>query len=439
MNKQLSHFYAVSQNRGAAMLLLALLFVVGSTLLVSSMSKTVYTDAVAYNRLQDTKQNTLTADSGMEDVVYRLRQNKVVDGTEVLALSGATTTTIHTDVSGAVEVSTSATTTSRNRKRQIILTPGGIGVSFNYGVQVGTGGMEMSGNASIEGNIYSNGPISGPTGGGSLGTVDGDAVSAGSSGLINKIETSGSAYAHTITDSEISIDAYYQTKSGTTVGGTNYPGSIDQPVAPFPITDAMLDEIEAVAVAGGTMSCASYTIHNIAVSLGPIKIDCDVVIDGSSVVTLTGPVWVTGSVTIRNTARINLSPILGSVSGVIIADVPTNRLTKGTFSVGNGTTFAGRVSPPGSIFLISRNTSAENSGSLDAISMGNNNAAGDVVLYAPHGQITVGNSAELVQVTGYKIRIQNNATLIYTEGLASTLFTGGPGSGFRILSWDTTP
>jgi len=420
-------------NRGAALLLLVLLFTAGSLLIATGMSRAIYTDVVGYTRLSDTKQNILTADSGLEDVVYRLREGMDVSDTEVLALFSATTTTTTVEVSGTLEVETHATTTNRTRKRKMVLTEGGVGVAFNYGIQVGQGGIEMSNSASVDGNVYSNGPLVGDN---SM-VIYGDAVSAGASGHIDKVDVRGSAYAHTIEKSEVGADAYYQVIDGVTqVTGTKHPNSPDQPPGTMPISDETIDQLKADAEAGGVTACSSYTISSQTVTLGPGKINCDVTISGSSIVTLAGSVWVSGSITISNTSQIKLSPVLGPASAVMIADNEADRLGSGRIEIGNTSEFIGNPDNGAYIVMISQNNSSESGGSTKAITISNNNPAGDVVLYASHGEIEISNQAQMVEVTAHKILAQNSAQVIYEEGLASLLFSSGPSGGYRIESWD---
>ena len=56
-------------------------------------------------------------------------------------------------------------------------------------------------------------------------------------------------------------------------------------------------------------------------------------------------------------------------------------------------------------------------------------------MYAAHGEIRIKQSLTLKEVTAYKIRLQNSAEVIYESGLASLLFTSGPGGGFEVSSW----
>ena len=179
-----------------------------------------------------------------EDVFYRLRNGMQVASPEVLTLLGARATTTIADVgSNEKEIIATGDTGSNIRKVKVRLSVSS-GASFNYGVQVGNGGFLIENNASVRGNIYSSGAVIGAN----SNIIRGDVISAGPLGLINSIHATSSAYAHTITNSQIDKDAYYQSISGTTVGGASYPGSADQPIADLPITDDLIGLWEA---AGG--------------------------------------------------------------------------------------------------------------------------------------------------------------------------------------------
>jgi hypothetical protein len=56
-------------------------------------------------------------------------------------------------------------------------------------------------------------------------------------------------------------------------------------------------------------------------------------------------------------------------------------------------------------------------------------------MYAPHGELTLQNSADLRQITAYKIRLKNTANVTYETGLISTLFSSGPGGSWSIEDW----
>lgn len=368
------------------------------------------------------------ANAGMEDVLYRIKNGKLYSATEVLALNGEYATTTTTDISGGKEVVSNAKMNNNVRKIKTSLVLG-TGIAFFYGTQSGNGGFILENNSSVTGNIYSNGTVTG-----SGNNIYGNVVSAGSAGLINNIHATGTAYAHTIQNSTIDKDAYYVTKTNTTVGGISYPASPDQATSSFPISDEQILEWESDAASGGTISSPCPYVISTNTTIGPKKINCNLEISGSPTVTLTGNIWVNGNIEFKNSPIIKISSSLGTKSVAMIADNSSNRTTSSKIDINNSSVFQGSGSVGSFIFLISYNTSAENNGSEDAISM-DNSTSGSIILYSNHGLININNSATLKQVTGYKIRARNSANIIYDIGLPSTLFDSGPAGGFDLTSW----
>lgn len=114
----------------------------------------------------------LLAESGTEDVLYRLKNNLQVDNSESLTLNGDTVDTIITDLNDSKEVTSTAQHADYIKKVKTAVVAG-TGANFNYGIQTGNGGFEMANNAQVDGNVYSNGNILG-------GTVTGSAIAANS-------------------------------------------------------------------------------------------------------------------------------------------------------------------------------------------------------------------------------------------------------------------
>ncbi|MEK7661973.1 MAG: hypothetical protein AAB355_00515, partial [Patescibacteria group bacterium] len=375
-------------------------------------------------------QSYFAAESGSEDVTYRLKNGLPTASSQTLSVGGATTTTAVSDLGvDGKEILSSGDTESLVRKVRTRLTVSS-GASFNYGVQVGDGGFYLQNNSSISGNVYSNGSI---VGSGSN-IVKGDVVSAGSSGSISGVHATSSAYAHTISNSTIDKNAYYQSISGTTVSGTKYPNSLDQPKQNLAIPDSLIAQWESEAASGGTVgSPCPYKITN-NTTIGPKKISCDLEISGGPIVTITGPLWVTGNITVRNTATLKASPSLGNKSVVLIADNPANRTMGSKINIDNNITFSGSGFPSSYILMISQNRSAEIGGNEEAIEV-KNNIEGDLLVYAGHGEISLENTISLKEVSGYKVITKNSAEVVYSTGLANLLFTSGPGGSFSIDGW----
>ncbi len=320
----------------------------------------------------------------------------------------------------------------------------GTGISFHYGVQAGQGGFELRNSSSITGNVFSSGSI---TGAGNF--IYGDVVSAGPDGLIDGIHATGTAWAHNIRESSsnptiIDKDAYYvNIDADVDVLGTGYPDSPDQDEIPLPISDEQIEEWKADAAVGGEMlesECDSYasstntcTISS-SMSLGPKKIPFNLLVKTSAgVLTVTGPLWVVGNITMQTGPTIRMDPSLGSSNVAVIADNPSNPGGSGIIDVGQTTTFEGSGAPGSFVFLISQNNSAETGGTTDAFTM--NQGASALVAYASHGQITLSQSVSVKEVTAYKIILTQSANVTYDTGLPSVLFESGPSGGYDVIDW----
>lgn len=417
---------------GQVMMLIVILALFVSLTLVTGMGVTIVRQAQGAREMVISKDAYFLADSLSEDILYRFKRGKSVASTETLTLAGNTATaTILT--SGAIrEVYITGTKNADVRRIYNKLSQAS-GTSFFYGVQVGAGGLQMSNSSSIAGNVYSNGPV---TGSGNL--IQGTVTSASAAGLITSVHATGTAYAHTIQSSTIDGDAYYQVISGTTVGGTAHPGSADQATTTLPIADSTVSSWESAAAAGGVISSpCPYTISS-NVTIGRTEIACDVSISGSATVTLTGPIWITGNLSISNSATIQVDPSLGSDSVAIIADNPSDHLASSEITISNSTTFLGSGTPGSYVLLLSQNNAAEQGKSDPAITI-SNSAHGSVILYAGHGNIQISNSVMMREVTAYKISTSNSATIIYQTGLQNLLFNSGPGGSYAINRWLEVP
>jgi hypothetical protein len=241
-------------------------------------------------------------------------------------------------------------------------------------------------------------------------------------------------YAHQIRNSTVDGDAYYVTKTNTTVAGRSYYPWPDKPTTSFPISDALIAEWEADAEAGGIITSPCPYLIKTAVTLGPIKINCDVEVTNSGAITVAGPIWISGNFTIKNNGGMYIDPSVGSKSVALIVDKVSDRLTSSKASIENSTVFYDSGTAGSFLFLISGNTSKESGGSGIAIDL-RNTADGAVVLYSNHGQVDITQSSKLKSVTGYLISMKNSAKLIYDTGLESNVFDTGPGGSWNVTSW----
>lgn len=325
-------------------------------------------------------------------------------------------------------------------------------VQFNYGVQVGEGGLVMGNNSRVNGNVYSNGSIDG----GSGARITGDAYSAGAGGRIfDRIQIDGSAYAHQIDgdvviggnahgyvlteftaggnayaysleDCTIGGSANYTTISSCSVGGTNnpgYPGDPDPPSQPFPITDQQITDWKTTAEGGGTIVGDYILINGAQGTLGPRKITGNLNVSNNAKLTLTGPLWVVGTINLSNNGIVALNSSYGNSSETIVAD--------GVVDVSNNAIFQGAG---GDSYILMITTSS----AADAFDVANN--ADTLIIFAPNGTVNISNNALLREVTAYRLNMSNNAVVTYESGLANVQFSGGPGGSWVILpgTWRVT-
>lgn len=278
----------------------------------------------------------------------------------------------------------------------------------------------------------------------------------------------GNAFAHTIQNTTVGQHAYYQALGGTvkanngaatctlTPGAYCHPASADQPPQNFPISDSQISQMESIAAAGGTTTCSPTCTLDNGTTIGPRKYVGNVTVAGGATVTLGGTVWVEGNLTMDNNVILQLDSAYGTENGIIIVDNPSNPATSGTIVFSNNGDLRGSANasctgtpkrcsdglnknntcsvaadcPINSIMAISKN--ADPAQATSAISVANNLSAG--VLYAPYGLVTISNNASLKEVTAQKLSLSNNASVKYMTGLASAIFSSGPGA-----SWELKP
>jgi len=400
-----------------------------SLLLLAGLAASAVAGAGFSRQLLDSKRAYFLAEAGGEDVAYRASVGLPYSSEEVISIDGFFATTTTENVGGILEITAKGDVSDDIRKVKLGLEVA-TGVAFNYGVQVGDGGVQMEQSSMITGNLYSNGPV----GSFNSNEVLGDVVSAGPAGTITGVHATGSAYAHNIVDSEIEGDAYYQTIFGSTVWGTLYPDSPDQPFADMPISDELIDSWKQMAAVSEITSPCPYIIDSND-TIGPVKITCDLEIQGTGyTLNIAGPVWVEGDIEVTNSPIIKADPSLGKKSVAIIADNESDRLTSGKIILRNSTVFEGSGTDGSYVLVLSQNNSAENGGGEDAIAI-SQSVEGELLLYAPHGKIFLNNSSDLREVTAYQILMRNAANVIYETGLANLLFDSGPAGGFVVTSW----
>lgn len=444
----------ISRNRGAAIITAIIFFVVISVTMAVGLSSPVVREYVTARDFEKSKGAYYLSEAGHEDAIYRIKKAKTIGAQEVISLGGNTATTTITIVNPNTKTISSLGDILRNTRRVKSTITTTTGESFTYGVWAGEGGVRMKNLSSITGNLYAIGPICGDNntgatctdGGEGTNLITGTVISGGTTGangIISNIRNQGGAsmYSGTIKKSAISGGAYCNSVSNTTVGGVSTTTCQTLPSLPpveLPITRGDIENWEAIATAGGSVTCSGNPLRYVIsdnITIGPKKIPCDLETNGSNfTITLTGPIWVEGDIRMDDSQTWRVDPTLTGQSIMVIADKQTASTTKGTIYIGNNPIFVGAPGGNSWIQLLSENTSASVGGSAEAIEL-ENNATGALLLYSRLGDIKLKNNSSVNEVTGYKITLENNANVIYSSGLQNALFTSGPGGSWGIVDW----
>lgn len=370
------------------------------------------------------------AESGMEDALLRLKTNPSLTNLSYnLNVGGSTTSVvIPNSLGGSRTVTSQGDATGRVKKVQAVYRIDADQISFHYGAQVGDGGMEMGNNSEVKGNVFSNGNITGS------GTIDNSVIVAGSGHKIDGLNIGEDATVHTCVNSDIGGDLTYV--SGGSVTNCDADGLIKSrpnQIDPesLPISAGQIADWKSEATAGGIVT-NDVIINAVSTDLGPIQIGTpsepkDLTITNNSRVKIKGTVYVTGNILFSNNSIIELdASSYGSFSGVIVAD---GRITVNNNAVLRGTGQAGSY-----ILILSTNSSLDPG--TPAINV-SNNAAG-AIFYASNGMILLSNNMRAREVTGYKIKLNNNAVIEYESGLENPIFSNGPGGSWVVEDWEET-
>lgn len=176
----------VNNQSGAAMLVSLVFFLFISLAIISGLVSPSVREFNSANINLNSKKSFFLAESGSEDAIYRIMKDQQIDSNEVITLdSNTVTTSITSDGNGGMQILSLGDVLTYQRQVSIKLATN-VGVSFNYGVQVGQGGINLLGSGTVNGNIYANGPITGD----SSAIITGTAISANSPAL-NADQTNG--------------------------------------------------------------------------------------------------------------------------------------------------------------------------------------------------------------------------------------------------------
>lgn len=159
--------------KGQVIIINTLMFFALSVAIIFALTTPVISSFNITSSFSKSKEAFLLANSATNEAFYKLNTGMDLNSSETVSLAqGNAIISVADTMDGkTISISSDVDTYQRNYEVQLSV---GSGVSFNYGLQVGQGGFDISGGSGINGNVYSNGDVIG-----SSGTfITGSAVSA---------------------------------------------------------------------------------------------------------------------------------------------------------------------------------------------------------------------------------------------------------------------
>ena len=159
--------------KGQVIIINTLLFFTLSTAIIFAVTRPVLSSFNITKSFSKSQQSFMLANSAVNEALYKLNTNKTILAGETVTLSSGEATIAISDYLDTKNIIVESNVDSYKKKYELELESGS-GVSFNYGLQVGQGGFEISGGSGVNGNVYSNGSIVGTNGA----YITGTAISA---------------------------------------------------------------------------------------------------------------------------------------------------------------------------------------------------------------------------------------------------------------------
>ncbi len=366
------------------------------------------------NNIHASFQAYYLAESGIEDALLRIKNDPSLSGFSYFfeVDNGDVEVNISENIGGVLTIISKGRYRENIQRVKVRYRISSENISFHYGAQAGEEGIVMRNNSTIIGNVFSNGNISGGSG---VEITDSVIVSGDK---IEQVQVGGSLKTHNCYNSQIQGDLYLSGESDCQIQGDTEEIEGVEPI-PFPISEETIEkwkkETEVETISG------DYYVEEIEY-LGPVKIEGDLHLEVGSSLRLQGTVLVSGDLTIRNNAVLELDEdYYHDSSGVIIVE--------GKTVVRPGAILRGSGQEGSYLMVLSLNNSLE-----EAVRIDNTSDAG--IFYVPYGAVLLNQRVKVREATAYKIILQENSEIEYEIGLQNIFFSSGAGGSWEILSWE---
>ncbi|MEI8130385.1 MAG: hypothetical protein WCG55_02675 [bacterium] len=413
--------------RGAAMMIAVIFFILASVLLVLGLSAPAAREYRIGLDAITSRQSLAAGESGVEDGYYRLKNGMHLGSSTSFFIGNVSASTTITNIGGGVEEVVGTGNSLGDQRSSTLRAVVGSSVPLHYAVMSDDGGIDMSDTSSVTGDVHADKELHGQDGVSISGTATVGNSAAGAYGVVRGDDAAhqihvgvgsvGNVYAHTVNYTNATGILYCTLVLSSSGPCSPYP---DPVYTELPISSTDISTWETDAASGGVIS-GSYSVSTAGVTLGPKKINGDLIIPDSANLTLSGVLWVTGNLTITGSGSINLSSSFGSNSSMIIVD--------GTITTSAGSHIVGSGTPGSYVLLLSNSTSSS------AITY---RGTGSAVVYARQGTAILNGSASASFVAGQTVHLFDTSSVVYDSALLGTVFVTGASTPPAILSWRET-
>ncbi|OGL74021.1 hypothetical protein A3C96_00690 [Candidatus Uhrbacteria bacterium RIFCSPHIGHO2_02_FULL_60_10] len=281
--------------------------------------------------------------------------------------------------------------------------------NFDFALQAGDAGVIFQNGADInDGSIWSNADVLC----GNNSDIDQDVYVAKPDGVIDNCRLNGDAHADRILNSTIQGDAWYRSHPAdflhSSAEGVEHRNSATPESKPLPTVDYPFWRRSAEE---GGLIVGDFAPGDNS-TLGPVKITGNLILNNGVDVTMTGPIWVVGNVTMTQNSSLTLHPGYDNNSSVLLADNPVDNSAGGAVLLENNVVIRGSGQPNSFVYVISTNNSL--SDTLPALQV-SNNAEGGIFL-APNGVARLNNNAAVTIVAGRRVYLDQNSDVYYRHG-----------------------
>lgn len=340
------------------------------------------------------------AEGGIEKALWNIKQGNTASETDCTDIPGGQ---FDYEITGAGNIKTIIATSyvpskanpKHKKKIKVKVTdqPAVYGTNFSYALQAGEGGIHVSGNSEVNGNLYSNGIIELTT-------------------AAAKVKNPGDVWA-----AGAIIDPF-----------SGISGEKNSPADMVPLPELDLNAWRSIAHDGGVIT-GDYSPpgDGTFTDLGPVEITGDVSMSSTSQkINLKGPVYIHGNLTISG-GTWKMDDAFGENGTVVLVD--------GQINITAGVGKAAFESNSEDSYILFVSASTANTEGNSAISFTGNASAEKLVLYAYYGSMKFTGSGTIVAMTGETLYITGGGEINYKSGLASSNFASGPGGIWKVMEW----